>query len=69
MSTRVLTDLGEHRFSRGKEVGELLEKEGKRNGKVLGESRECHRSLRTEFQEEIMSSVKRCLKSGETMAK
>lgn len=63
MSTRVLTDLGEHRFSRGKEVDELLEKEGKEMAKWW-ENPESVTEAQEQFQEEMVGPVKCCLKAN-----
>lgn len=63
MSTRVLTDLGEHRFSSGKEVDELLEKEGKEMAKRW-ENPESVTEAQEQFQEEMVGSVKCYLKAN-----
>lgn len=63
MSTRVLTDRGEHRFSNGKEVDVLLEKEGKEMAKCW-ENPESVTEAQEQFQEEMISSVKCCLKAN-----
>lgn len=63
MSTRVLTDLGEHGFSSGKEVDELLEKEAKERAKQW-ENPESVREAQERFQEEMVGSVQCCLKAN-----